>query len=481
MAAPLGAWRGLRALYRFRREVWYSLSGLRFDDLKSSVRREVAGVSGVAASLRGLQQIESEGVQAARWAVVSCLPPEQTGIATCSFYSWRTCNTRIDFFSPTTDVDWFLGLADLIEKESRAKVRLLDEKLLMKCLLKYDYVGVLFVLGNSNHHIYTARLLLQCQSIGIMDRVVVHIHDPCMLNYVQQVKMLSNPELRAYSSRLYGTELSISKSVEADRSALHWALARNGILGLRHFTALGIRNFVVNSRAAAQLVKQDLGSSDAAVYEAFHPVFLPIGTAVAAKQSAATTPGAITFGAFGVASDSKGMDMIIRAVLMLKRRGHDVKLVMAGYRMGHFARKHADEIRRLDAVIVESPSDVELAELMAGVDVAVQLRTRHLGESSGVVPQLLALGVTTIVSAIGSFREFGDAVVMVDAEITAEQLADVMLTSARSGPNRKAMGAYLNKNSIAAFQERMLSIFSEIENSGRQGRLPRATALHLAG
>ena len=353
LSRPLQVLRGLTALYRFRHEVWHTLSGWRFEELKSSLRREVSGVNAVAASLRGLQQIESDGISPARWAVVSCIPPEDTGIATCSLYSWLGCDARIDFFAPSAHVDWFLGLADLIEKESRSKARLLDEKLLMKCLLKYDYAGVLFVLGNSNHHVYTARLLQQCQSIGMIERVVLHIHDPCMINYVQRAKKLGNAELRAYFDRLYASEPSISEAVEADLFALHRVFASNGILGLRHFTALGIRNFVVNSRAAAELVKQDLGSIAAAVYEAFHPVFLPAGVAAKPRRSSATTPRTITFGTFGVPGDSKRTGSIISAVLILQRLGYDVKLVLAGYGVAHFARKHARMLRGLETVVVE--------------------------------------------------------------------------------------------------------------------------------
>ena len=478
---PLRALKSLRTLYRFRREVWYSLTGSRFEDLRSSIHRDLSGINGIAVSLRGLQQIESDNIPPARWAVVSCIPPEDTGIAPCTFYSWLACDTRLDFFSPAGEIDWFLGLADLAAQKSRTKVRLLDQKLLMKCMVKYNYAGVLFVLGNSNHHNYTARLLQQCQSIGMMDRVVLHIHDPCMLNYVQRAKALSNPGFMAYLGRLYGIEFSFGGSVEADRFALHQALVRDGILGLRHFTALGIRSLIVNSGAAAQLVARDLASNVPVVYETFHPIFLPNGVPVnGPKCSPVSSQHAIKIGVFGVPGDSKRTGSIIAAVLILQRRGYDVKLVLAGYQMAHFARKHAHAIRRVESVVADSPSDAELVELMAGVDVAVQLRAQNLGESSGIVAQLLALGVTTIVTNLGSFREYGDAVVMVDADVTEEQLADVMLASYQSPPDGMAMKAFVEKNSVAAFQARMLSIFSQIENTARGARPSCVTGLHLA-
>ena len=88
--------------------------------------------------------------------------------------------------------------------------------------------------------------------------------------------------------------------------------------------------------------------------------------------------------------------------------------------------------------------------------------------------------MTTIVSDIGSFREYGDAVVMVDAEITEQQLADVMLASYRSGPDWNAIKDYVEKNSVAAFQARMLSVFSEIEKAEREERLSSAAGLRMA-
>ena len=45
LSGPLQVLRGLRALYQFRHEVWYTLSGRRLEELKSSLRREVSDVS----------------------------------------------------------------------------------------------------------------------------------------------------------------------------------------------------------------------------------------------------------------------------------------------------------------------------------------------------------------------------------------------------------------------------------------------------
>jgi hypothetical protein len=74
--------------------------------------------------------------------------------------------------------------------------------------------------------------------------------------------------------------------------------------------------------------------------------------------------------------------------LLVKER--DASLVLAGWGVQRFAEEQGI-LSRGDITCLESPSDEALAQAMAGVDVAVQLRVPTLGESSGVVGQLLAL------------------------------------------------------------------------------------------
>jgi glycosyltransferase involved in cell wall biosynthesis len=98
---------------------------------------------------------------------------------------------------------------------------------------------------------------------------------------------------------------------------------------------------------------------------------------------------------------------------------------------------------------------------MRQVDVAVQLRSRNLGESSGVVPQLLQLGKPVVVSAIGSFTEFGEAVVQLAPTAVHEEIAATILSAAKSPPPQEIMLKYAADRSPRRFRETLLSILGQ--------------------
>ncbi|HWT08839.1 MAG TPA: glycosyltransferase, partial [Roseomonas sp.] len=139
-------------------------------------------------------------------------------------------------------------------------------------------------------------------------------------------------------------------------------------------------------------------------------------------------PGALRIGSFGYPAASKGTDRIIAAFRLLRQRHPDAMLVLAGYHAGRYVQAEglADEP---GLELHDNPPEATLLALMSSVDVAVQLRMQNTGESSGIVPQLLARDVPTITSAIGAFAEYGEAVVAlpgprIDADLCATILAE---------------------------------------------------------
>jgi hypothetical protein len=92
---------------------------------------------------------------------------------------------------------------------------------------------------------------------------------------------------------------------------------------------------------------------------------------------------------------------------------------------------------------------------MLKCDIAVQLRRSNLGESSGVVPTLLALGVPTVVSTIGAFGEYGDAVQTFEGTDPAA-LADLLERGVNVDPF--AMQRYVREHSLVAFNAQLLSL-----------------------
>jgi hypothetical protein len=131
-------------------------------------------------------------------------------------------------------------------------------------------------------------------------------------------------------------------------------------------------------------------------------------------------------------------------------------LLIAGYDAGHYGSEMG--LQKLPFVeFVDSPSDSLLLSLMQSTDVAVQLRLGNLGESSGVVPQLLASGVPVVVSAIGSFLEYGDAVRAVPPDTTAAQLAAILFEElAPGGERQQRMQKYVAAHKPEEFCRRIV-------------------------
>ncbi|WP_164867956.1 glycosyltransferase [Rhodovarius crocodyli] len=77
---------------------------------------------------------------------------------------------------------------------------------------------------------------------------------------------------------------------------------------------------------------------------------------------------------------------------------------------------------------------------LAAADIAVQLRGRHQGESSGAVADAMAAGLACIVNAMGSLAELpSDAVLCLPAAPTVAELAEALALLGRDPARREAL------------------------------------------
>jgi hypothetical protein len=143
---------------------------------------------------------------------------------------------------------------------------------------------------------------------------------------------------------------------------------------------------------------------------------------------------------------------LIGALRLLEAEGTKVRLVLVGFGVAEFMRRNADILSGLDILHHDAPSDLQLVNYMRGVNVGVQLRSENLGENSGVVAQLLMLARPTIVSAVGSFAELGEAVMQIPADASVEDIASAIKKATISPPSAEAMQAYVESHSPARFQ-----------------------------
>jgi glycosyltransferase involved in cell wall biosynthesis len=364
--------------------------------------------------------------------VATSVPPDKSGVAFITQRSLGAPDKPVVFFVPSRSA---AETAAARQSLARVRHRLQREAASADILslgtlaqARHEAAGhpVLFVLGNSAHHLDTLAYLL---AKGARPADVVHLHD-ISLDGLLALHFGNEKQLRVGLSDGYPTNV-IGDTPQNGPSA---KAAMPALLGPRLLVRrAGVRHFIVNSAAAADLLRRDL-ADDAALVTIdvlFHPI-LP-----ATIRPLSSTRDPMRIGHFGILHARKQPDRLVAACDMLSRR-HRIELIFAGY----FAQQFLTHLglKRDYIRVIESPSDEELEEIMAGVDCAVQLRYPDQGESSGVVNQLVALRRPVICTRTGSFLEMGDAVRLVDADVSPADLADTIEQAVRDGPPAGAEG-----------------------------------------
>jgi glycosyltransferase involved in cell wall biosynthesis len=310
-----------------------------------------------------------------------------------------------------------------------------------------DHVGVydhiVIAVGNSNHNAYVFELLKKLSIVGSLPRVTLYVHDPCLLTLIQRGTNLHFRQLLADSYRIDPSQV---KSV---------ALIERGMFGARYFCHLGIKRFLVNSEAALDILNRDLAGTSATVQKIFLPVFLPAGLEELEPQSSFD---GISIGTFGIPGSVKGTDKVVGSVKRLMRRGHNVRLVIAGFNAARFAWERHQLLKGIECKVLDGPTDPQLIRCMQSIDVAVQLRMKNLGESTAIIPQLLHLGKSVIATDIGSFKEFGCAVRLISPNATEDDIADQIMDLFKRPIDRTNINGYKEEHSPECFQNKFLSL-----------------------
>lgn len=433
-------------------QAYYSLSGWRFADLKEYIDAAIGMEAD--STLAMLEANTPDTGRPPQFAVITCLPPDATGIANFALKQLSTVDAAVDVFSQVRDVAHFLRVRALLAAATAGRVRLHPMSSLLSRDVANRYQRLLFLLGNSRHNFEVFRSMETLAGLGAGDRIVCHLHDPCCHNVVQLGKGLEPGPYLAYLGRLYDNS-GVSSSWGSENWQAHKAAVDNGILGIRALYDIGVRHFLLNSQAAARLVRDDLSPAESAACRVdvlYHPVFEP----EVSRREAMRHDASLTIGTFGAPSASKGTDVVLAAVRELRRRGVNARLIIAGFDANYFADAEVTRSERREWLeLAEPATERELQLDMLKCDIAVQLRRSNLGESSGVVPTLVALGVPTVVSAIGAFAEYGDAAVAFEG-YDPIALADLLQRGAQV--DELAMQRYAREHSLAAYNARLLAL-----------------------
>lgn len=364
-----------------------------------------------AAVIRSLEPCPS-APPSGRSAVVGALPPAATAIAPYTLAGLQSSAWRTDFFDANPEPELAAGLSLLPGN------RLLPAEVLPAALARGSHDTVIFVLGNSPHHVKTLRSVMATR-LGCRQRRLAYLHEANLavpLRGLLGDGFYDLPAPPPATAAADWIERTLAAVPDIGRSLLFLAETA-------HCDGL-----LVNSAACRALIEAALGP--VASRWTIDVIGLPIMADEAACPGPATAASdPLHVGTFGTGGDSKRLDVVAKS-LQLVARDRPVRLTVAGWAAARQCRLTG--VDRLPFVeIHDAPTDDRLDALMRAVDVAVQLRVPTHGESSGAVARLLGLGKQVVVTGEGSFTELPpELTVPVPAACTATDLAAAIAVAA---------------------------------------------------
>jgi glycosyltransferase involved in cell wall biosynthesis len=382
-----------------------------------------------------------------RVAVAGVLPPARTGIAGFTARFLKSGRWQTTFFEAGPGPR--LPTATL---SATCPVRPIES--LAASLLRGRHETAIFVLGNSPHHAKVLDALMQTR--GTTARRLAYLHEAALESLFRAWLGPEADQLPA-PSRPAKAAPWIERAIQAKPN-----LGRALLFLAKHAELDGL---IVNSAACRDLIRTLLGSH--ADRWKIDVAFLPIEAATAVKLPRAGGP--LRIGSFGLAGDTKRIDLVSQALALLRPR-RPVELVIAGWEAGRYCRRTGLD-RRGDVTVLDSPDEAALTTAMRSVDVAVQLRAPTFGESSAVVAQLLGLGTPVVVTAEGSFAELPASLVSgVPADCTPIALAAAIEAAADHPATPDERASLLTPWSPTAYADRL----AELLTVGRPGSQPQS-------
>ncbi|MBP0049718.1 glycosyltransferase [Marinobacterium sp. AK62] len=377
-------------------------------------------------ALIGLQQKHQKSVKALgnntnqyRLAYVSPLSPARTGISDYSSELLPALaeHYQIDVVSITDDVDdpWVRQVGRLRSVEWFRQHR--DQ-----------YDRVLYQFGNSAFHGYMFDLLSEIPG-------VVVLHDFYLSGVLSYLESHEQP---LHS----GSFLKALFHSHGYPALLDWWNVRDLVSVVRRYPCnfgvlQGALGTIVHDEYPFELAREWYGET--ATTNWYRIPHLRGATEmtgrVEARNRLGLPEGAFVVCCFGILAETKLNDRLLDAWLdSALARSEKVFLVFVGSCAGEtYAQQLASHINASPArdriQITGWVSDETFHDWLSAADMAVQLRARSLGETSGAVLHCLRAGLPTIVNAHGSFKNLESAsVMMLDDAFTHDDLVRAMET-----------------------------------------------------
>lgn len=443
--------RKLRAIRSFWKEVRYTLVGHR----DREIRMDIDELRGAIAALhldRFIQEFANRDSRA-ELAVVTCLPPDETGIARFSEAHLAAWQSDVDVYTHFVDQNKIVRALQTIRIPNPGASLFSIESLQFNHIRR-PYRNIVFVIGNSNHNVVLLKALRSfVESFG-SEGVHCYLHDPACFNVTRRALDMTEQEFAKQLAELHGRNV---KDILRNGRHVFEHLVDAGLFGPRMIShKFGVRNFIVNSTAAKEIIVSNCGDLAPRIGVLYHPAF-ELEPGVNREFERSQNSEELVIGSYGCPSLTKMTDVVINACEMLVAEGKKVRLILSGYDTRVYLNRHFGNKAPPWIDIRSQPNEADFQRDMAECDVAIQLRKRNLGESSGVVPTLLRMGKTVITSPTGAFTAYGDSVLYFDGDAAA--LADLLRKNGRVPAQR--VQEFVSKHGIEQFNEAFYALLNE--------------------
>lgn len=309
-------------------------------------------------------------------AVITPLPPEKTGVAE---FSKRLYLGEKEFDVFATSGNDRIGLEKFFYYATTV-----------------NYSALIFTLANSDHHLPTIQLLQKFRGFpGVKMKLILHIHDPVLTNLAQKYYCKSNSNFIDWYTNIDNNPLPPDD--------IYSAFEEFGYSGLSALiNGINIDTIISHSDAAIDIIKKDIKYLDRKInkyLKLFHPCFESPNYEIERKRK-------YDVGIFGVVDNGGKMThRSIHAIREAHMAGLITSVVVCGYNAKEYAKTNGLE-KYGYMTFIENPTHDEMFAVMKETNIAIQGRLLNTGESSGIIPMLIAAGTKSLVSNVGAFSEY---------------------------------------------------------------------------
>ncbi len=372
-----------------------------------------------------------------RIAFFSPLPPRRSGI---SHYSAQL----LPHLSKHFDIDVYVDGYSPSQPSGNGVLRFFSTP---PDLSQQPYFSRLFQLGNSAFHAYMYEHLLRHGGITTLHEVSLHGLVHSTLVDERQSEHRYAEEIAYEHGEKGQAALEMHQNGELDGATMM------ALFPLNERALCASKAVIVHSEfARRQLLEGRSEQLAPRVKRINQGVTVLPRPAPSQRQSVRARLGipvdAFVVGVFGMMTESKQLEVGLRAFQRLRRRDARAYYLSVGEfaSPGYEASIHrlCEELGIADrAVFAGYAGSQDFFDYVFACDAALSLRYPNMGETSAAMLQALACGIPTIVNDLAAFAELpSDAVVKVKAGKQQEDdLADALRLLAEDEPLRRRLGA----------------------------------------